>query len=563
MSSLSIKRISNKFREIYDVATILSGAEDKDNSFETKALAATSLVIKCGIDETQAATSITDGYHDMGIDAIYLDEAQKTLFLVQSKWRNDGKGSINQEEMNTFVSGIKRILSFELDGANDKIMAKQLEIEKALDGIGYKIEAVFIHTGSNSVNDYIMRPMNELMESTNDEAGDILHFSQISLKDVYEHLASHGVAEDITIDDVVLSNWGKVDEPFMLYYGITSASAVGEWYSNYGNKLFAQNIRFYKGRTDVNEGIKKVLTREPQNFLYYNNGIKLLCKRIKRKVKFCTTTETGIFTLEGVSLINGAQTTGSIGSIFVDDPSQLENAKVMIQLIDMSMMPDEIARSITKLTNTQNRIENKDFAAQDPTQERIKGDLSFSHIQYLYKTGEEITDMTKQISFDEAIVALACLYQDPAYTNMAKRNVGSLSEDITKAPYKVLFNTGTNSYKLLNAVLVIREVEKKLKIKKSEATGKTRAACVHGNRIIEHLILQVIKKDRSFSENVISITAINEQIDSLLEKIVSIITRELETTFSDSYPLNVVKNQAKSRIIIDAVKTELESSELE
>lgn len=443
MKSLNIQRISKRFHEMYDSKIDLKDCGDKEYHFETRALAAVSLMIKCGLNEEQSGSNVTDGYHDLGLDAIYLDESQKTLFLVQSKWRNDGEGSISQEEMNSFVSGIKRVLNFELDGVNGKIVAKKTEIEKALDGIGYKIEAVFIHTGNGNINDFIIRPMNELIDATNDDASDILHFSQITFKDVYEYLAAAGVAEEITIDDVVLCNWGKVDEPYLAYYGVVSAAAIGEWYSIYGNKLFAQNLRFYKGRTDVNDGIKKVLNKEPQNFVYYNNGIKLLCKKITRKAKNSTNNTTGIFTLEGVSLINGAQTTGSIGGIFAEDPSKLDDAKVMVQMIDMSDMPDDIGKLITKLSNTQNRIENKDFAAQDPTQERIKRELSFSHYQYLYKTGDEINDLSTQVSFDEAIVALACLWTDVSYANLAKRNVGALSDDITKTPYKALFNPST------------------------------------------------------------------------------------------------------------------------
>ena len=249
---LNVQRVSKKFREIYDTKIDLEDCGDKDYHFETRALAAVSLMIKCGLNEEESSANVTDGYHDCGLDAIYLDESQKTLFLVQSKWRNDGEGSINQTEMNTFVSGIKQILDFELDGANDKIVAKKPEIEKALDGIGYKIEALFIHTGNGNINDFILKPMKELMDLTNDDAGEILHFSQITFKDVYGYLATSGGTEEITIDDVVLSNWGKVDEPYLSYYGMLSTTAIGEWYNEYGNKLFAQNLRFYKGRTDVN-----------------------------------------------------------------------------------------------------------------------------------------------------------------------------------------------------------------------------------------------------------------------------------------------------------------------
>lgn len=551
MNSLNINRVSKRFREMYGNLIDLSDVGDKDNHFETRALASFSLIMKCGLNETQAVINITDGYHDLGLDAIYLDETQKTLFLVQSKWRNDGVGSISQEEMNTFVSGIKRVLSFELDGANKKIIDKKTEIEKALDGIGYKIEAIFIHTGNNDVNDFIMRPMNELINMTNDEAGDILCFSQIAFKEVYDSLSTNGILEDITLDDVVLSNWGKIDDPYLSYYGVISAVAVGEWYNTFGNKLFAQNLRFYKGRTDVNDGIRKALINEPEKFIYYNNGIKLLCKKITRKAKNSTTNVTGIFTLNGVSLINGAQTTGSIGSIFSEDATRLEKANVIIQMIDMSEMPEGVEKQITKLSNTQNRIENKDFASQDPNQERLKRELAFSHYRYLYKTGDEITDVSTQVSFDEAIVGLACLWGDISYATLAKRNVGALSDDITKAPYKALFNPSTNAFELLNSVLVIREVEKLLQLKKQTVLGKAYGACVHGNRLIEHIVLQQVKRKSSFSTSVLEILTVNSEIEEIVEKVLPIVANELDSTYSDSYPANVFKNQTKCKEILE------------
>ena len=137
----------------------------------------------------------------------------------------------------------------------------------------------------------------------------------------------------------------------------------------------------------------------------------------------------------------------------------------MVQIIDLSQASGETATQITKLSNTQNRIENRDFASLDPTQERIRQELSFSYYSYLYKSGATITDPDHQLTFDEAIVALACLHDDLSYATLAKKYVGALSEDITKAPYKVIVNPGTNTFALLNSVMVVRYLEKELQVK--------------------------------------------------------------------------------------------------
>ena len=548
-NNINMRRVQARIQEMFQGKVDMTDfPNDTNRHFETRALAALALIMTSGLEVTQASVQVTDGYHDMGIDAIYLDETQKKLFLVQSKWRADGAGSITQDEMSNFAQGVQRVLEEDLVGANDKIIAKSMDIDVALTQMGYQIHSIFIHTGNQKVTDYVLRPISQLMKKTNDEISTILLFDEFNFKDIYSFLANGQEQPGINIDDVILSNWGKVDVPFVSYYGTISAATVGEWYKNFGNALFAKNIRFYKGNTDVNEGMKKVLLQEPEKFYYYNNGIKLLCKSIKRKAKDSTTTATGLFTLEGVSLVNGAQTTGTIGSLFLDNPEQVSKAIVMIQIIDLSSVDTETATQITRLSNTQNRIENKDFAALDPEQERLRKDLTFSHYSYLYKSGDKITNLEKQISFDEAIVALACLNADISYTVIAKGNVGALSEDITKMPYKALVNRSTNSYALLNSVLYMREVERCLQDKKEQVNNnRERLVCIHANRFILHFILKDKGENEKFNMSVIDKDNIRNNVTSLIDMFVDQTTQLIDELFPESYPANIFKNLTKCK----------------
>lgn len=293
-----MRRVQARIQEMFQGKVDMTDfPNDTNRHFETRALAALALIMTSGLEVTQASVQVTDGYHDMGIDAIFLDETQKKLFLVQSKWRADGAGSITQDEMSNFAQGVQRVLEEDLAGANDKIIAKSIDIDVALTQMGYQIHAIFIHTGNQNVNDYVFRPISQLMGKTNDEISTILLFDEFNFRNIYSFLANGQEQPSINLDDVILSNWGKVDAPFVSYYGTISAATVGEWYKNFGNALFAKNIRFYKGNTDVNEGMKKVLLQEPEKFYYYNNGIKLLCKSIKRKAKDSTTNATNSYAL--------------------------------------------------------------------------------------------------------------------------------------------------------------------------------------------------------------------------------------------------------------------------
>lgn len=437
-ANLTMVRIATKlddlFNEKIDISDVKTSDDDR-STFYSRAIAALSIMIQCGIDETLSGSCVTDGYHDMGIDAVYNDSTQKKLVLVQSKWRRDGTGGISQEEAGSFAQGVKRIINSEFEGCNAKISAKQTDIIAALKDMDYQIEVIFCHTGNQCITDYSKRPITDLLKQVNEEdVAEILVFKEIKLQDIYDFLASSQALDDITIDDVILSNWGTIDEPFKAYYGSIPASAVGEWYQRYGNRLFAKNIRYYKGSTDVNQGIKEVLRTEPEKFFYYNNGVKLLCRKITRKAAHSTDRITGLFALEGVSLVNGAQTTGSIGAVYADMPDVVARAKVFIQMIDLADTEEEQATQITRFTNTQNRIDGKNFAALDPEQERIKNELSFSGIQYLYKTGATIEDPLHQITLDEAIIAQACSIDELSIVALAKRNVGALTEISTRLP---------------------------------------------------------------------------------------------------------------------------------
>lgn len=385
------------------------------------------------------------------------------------------------------------------------------------------------------------------------DVADILIFSEIILKDIYDYLANSQTIDNIVLDDVILSNWGTIDEPYKAYYGTVSASMIGNWHQLYGNRLFAKNIRYYKGSTEVNRGIKDVLKTEPDKFFYYNNGIKMLCQKITRKAAYSTDKSMGLFVLEGVSLVNGAQTTGVIGMLYAEKPETVESAKVFIQMVELGDAGEEQATQITKFTNTQNRIESKDFAALDPVQERIKRELSFANIQYLYKAGARVDDKTHQIALDEAIIAQACSMDDLTIVATAKGNVGALTENIDKAPYKLLFNGGTNSYQLVNNVRVLRAVDAFLKRKEISATGRKRLVLVHGNRFMLHMALSELKSEANYDTSFLDTEIIETRTLDICGKLWEKIYIAQESKYPEAYPAHIYKNSGRIRTLKEEI----------
>lgn len=554
MPNLKMLRVQAKLDELFENKIDLSDAtslEEQSNKYYTRSIAALALIMRCGMDYDVAAQSVTDGYHDMGVDAVYNDTKQKKLLLVQSKWHKDGSGGISQEETGTFVRGIKRIINLDFNGCNQKLDAKKQEITNAIRDMDYQIEVIFCHTGSQSIGDYAYRPINELLGQVNeDNSTDLLTFVESKLQDIYEYLANGQNSDNIVLDDVLLSDWGVVNSPFRAYYGTIPVSAVGEWYNQYGNKLFAKNIRYYKGSTEVNQGIKEVLKKSPDKFFYYNNGVKILCKKIIKKAAYSTGRDIGLFALEGVSLVNGAQTTGVIGIVFAENSELISSAKIFIQMIDLGDSNEEQATQITKLSNTQNRIDGKDFASLDPNQERLRMELSLGGIQYLYKSGAKIEDPERQISLDETIVSQACALSDLSVVALVKRNVGALTENIEKPPYKLLFNGATNSFSLYNGVQVLRSVEGCIAQNELEATGRKRLVLVHGNRFLLHLIFERVKNIDGFNTQYYTKDDINSIVSPMFLELWDSTYNSMEEHFPEAYPAHIFKNVGRLKELV-------------
>lgn len=555
MPNLKLLRVQAKVDELFKDKTDLSDTtnpDEKENKFYTRSLAALAIVMQCGIEYDVAVQSVTDGYHDMGIDAVYNDTTQKKLILVQSKWRKDGNGSISQEEASTFAEGVKRLLNFDFSGCNAKLAAMQQEITAAIRDMDYQIEMIFCHTGTQNMNDYALRPFNALLGQVNEnDSTDLLVFVETKLQDIYEYLANGQNSNSIVLDDVLLTNWGSVESPLKAYYGTIPVTAIGTWYNQYGNRLFAKNIRYYKGSTEVNQGINDVLKTQPDKFFYYNNGIKILCQKITKKAAYSTSREIGLFALEGVSLVNGAQTTGVIGAVCAEDPEAVASARIFVQMIDLGDSEDTQATQITKLSNTQNRIDGKDFVSLDPQQDRLRMELSLAGFQYLYKSGSKIDDPEHQISLDEAIIAQACALSDLSIVALTKRNIGALTESIDKTPYKLLFNGSTNSFSLHNGVQVLRAVDYCIKQNEPNSIGRKRLVLVHGNRFLLHLILGQIKSNAGFNTQYLTSERISDLVNNIFQDYWDKVFNAMEAKYPEAYPAHIFKNVGRLKDIVD------------
>ena len=149
-------------------------------------------------------------------------------------------------------------------------------------------------------------------------------------------------------------------------------------YEDHKTNIFSANIRDYLGSrqsdSNINNGIKTTASDDPDNFWVYNNGVTILCHKVSVK-----TTKSGtILQLKGMSIVNGAQTTGALGSLDKTPPASV---KVLARFVETGS--DSIIQNIIRFNNSQNKISASDFRSTDATQKRLKDEMNeVPHAEY-------------------------------------------------------------------------------------------------------------------------------------------------------------------------------------
>jgi hypothetical protein len=536
--------------DVSDYAT--APQEQRDHVFLSRAVAAFAIMHLADISPERAAAAVTDGTGDNGIDAVCFDETDRRLYLVQSKWNSDGHGSFERGDIQKFITGFHDIVNIRLSRFNVKVQSKKAEIESAVFDAATRIVAVVAYTGQDPLAAECQRDLEDLLSEMN-QPTETVELRVLQQAHLHGIVASGAKGSPINLE-VALSEWGQLKEPFSAVYGQVAALDVAAWADAYHPRLFAPNLRMFLGRTDVNEGMLETLRTNPENFWYFNNGITALCATIKKKPIGGTARESGVFELSDVTIVNGAQTVGALASARSTHADALGRARVFIRFISLENTPADIASEITRFTNTQNRIERRDFVALDPQQERIRTELQIDNVEYVFKSGHSLPPNRPGLDITEATVALACASNDVSLAVQAKREIGKLWEDITKAPYCALFNPSVSGPEVWRLVRILRTAETALQNQQKKREGRDRMFAVHGNRLVEWLVFRGLS-DAGQVDSDPDVPVARESIETTTIAALDQVTEKANRLFgTDVYLASLFKNLSKCRQIAKEIR---------
>ena len=201
---------------------------------------------------------------------------------------------------------------------------------------------------------------------------------------LYRCISSGKMRETIEIDFKEMFGQGipclvnKDASEYEACLAIIPGNILASVYAEHGSRLLEKNVRsFLQVKGNVNKGIRNTLKMEPEMFLAYNNGISVTAESVT--VESAEDGSKFISKIRDMQIVNGGQTTASIYNITKEKDSNVDLAKVYVQMkitvIKAEEKMDEMVHKISEYANTQNKVQMADFSSNDPFNRKIE-DLS-------------------------------------------------------------------------------------------------------------------------------------------------------------------------------------------
>jgi hypothetical protein len=424
------------------------------------------LQLSLGLDDvhTVAAAALTDGPDDKSCDVIYVDRDLRTAVLIQG-YESGTPANRTQAPLGKCASlhqAVTWILAdIDEQDVPERLRSARNEVHDAFrEGAITNFEVWFVHNvpESQQIRDELRviatsakHVITERFAGTEvDVSGSEVGIE--TLEDRYQ-----GSQTPILVTDTFTFDAAGAFTEYGDNWQALCTSLPGEWlhaqYHAHRERLFSANVRGYLGskqsQNNINHGIQATVTQEPRQFWAYNNGITALVN------DFSHDPDANTVTLTGLAVVNGAQTTGSIGSV---PESNVQSSRVMARFIKCD--DQRTVQEIIRYNNRQNPTQASDFRSNDRVQSRLVRE--FEQLGVVGYNGgrrggaEDVIRRpgANQIFATVAAQALAAFHGRP---EVAYHQKGQIWED--DAVYSAVFPERVSAHHILFACALLRAIE--------------------------------------------------------------------------------------------------------
>lgn len=457
---------------------------DDNGLIKSRSLALIHLLLKVKFGLTDFLSRhehITDGPQDGGIDAYFIDQENKIVYFIQSKFRSNSQ-SFQQKSMSAddlIRMEITKIIKGESKDSNgiefnSKIISFQIKHRSIRDIAKYEYRVLFLGRVSQLNDDQIRRLIDnceyEIIDY--DKAYSTLIFPLTT--------GTFFDPDEITIRlELNQKDSPKLKQSINTDFGDYSVTVIfapvkeiGRVTSKYKNALLKFNPRNYLSlkNNPVNSSIRSsIIDQEKNNFALLNNGITILSDNVNITESTGRQNE-GQLIIYKPQIINGGQTAYTLSEIYEeyeDQPDEpLKGKEVLLKIITPLFDPNEIDTDFVKLisnaTNKQNEVSEADRRSNHEIQIFLQ-EKYFEEFGYFYerKTGEfhdgikqGFITKTKVIDRLDFIKAYKAYLGEPATARRSSEKTLFKEEKF----YEILHNSD-KYYEMFFAYLIFRELE--------------------------------------------------------------------------------------------------------
>lgn len=162
------------------------------------------------------------------------------------------------------------------------------------------------------------------------------------------------------------------EENFESYLCVLPAEILAQLYKRYSSRLLEKNVRSFLQFRGVNLGMRKTLTKDPEKFIAFNNGLTITANEKEIEI---INNKTYIKSLSDFQIVNGGQTTASI-YFSQKDGIDVSKVKVMAKINVAKNVSeqelDDLISSISEFSNSQSKVSTVDLRSRSPQLNKIK-----------------------------------------------------------------------------------------------------------------------------------------------------------------------------------------------
>ncbi|WP_188196799.1 AIPR family protein [Nonomuraea sp. SYSU D8015] len=331
--------------------------------------------------DSVAALALTDGSDDKKCDLVYVDLTNGRAIIAQGYISTKAKASAPANKASDLNTAAAWLLGADERQLPERLRPARNELHESLrTGQVRRLEVWYVHNLPESAN--VQQELDRaaataralLRERYPDNVLDDVVAVEVGVATLDRWYATSQIPILVTDEITVPASAGfsETGDAWNAFCTSVPASWLTEMFEKYGTNLFSANVRDYLGSinsdANINNNIKQTAEITPGRFFAYNNGLTILVNDLAPPASTDIS-----FIIRGMSIVNGAQTTGALASSKASSKA-LGEARVLTRFVKCA--DQRVIREIIQYNNSQNKIEAADFRSNDKIQERLRQEFS-------------------------------------------------------------------------------------------------------------------------------------------------------------------------------------------